>query len=144
MIQLPLESIVKSESESIELIKEFSEIVQKGDVICLVGDLGSGKTFFVKHFCKLFGIEDVSSPSFAIVNSYFGKFKVYHFDFYRLKREEELFDIGFQEYLAEEDAFIFIEWSDLFPDVLPGERLEVKITYLDEQTRNIKIEKHSN
>lgn len=140
----PFERTVNNENETIEVIKDFADILKHGDVICLVGDLGSGKTFFVKNICKLFGIEDVSSPGFAIVNSHFGEQKVYHFDFYRLRREEELFDIGFREYLADEEAIIFIEWSDMFPEVLTNDRFEIKLTYLDERSRKIRIEKYGN
>ena len=71
--------------------------------------------------------QDVNSPSFSIVNEYSGNNKVYHFDFYRLKKIEELYDIGFEEYLNDEDAIIFIEWGNLMNEALPRNYLEILI-----------------
>ena len=101
-----------------------------GDVICLTGDLGAGKTLFTKGVAEALGVaaEDVTSPTFAIMNVYDGgRLQVRHFDLYRLNRPEELEDIGFAEY-AGGDGVTLIEWAELFADQLPDEYLQVLIT----------------
>jgi tRNA threonylcarbamoyladenosine biosynthesis protein TsaE len=70
----------------------------------------------------------VSSPTFALVNEYYGKLKYYHFDFYRIEEVREIYDIGFDEYMKDDDAVKFIEWGGLFPEVLPRKRTEIQIT----------------
>lgn len=132
----------KNENDTIELTRKFSEIIDAGDIVALNGDLGSGKTFFVKNICRFFNIETVSSPTFAIVNEYSGLKKIYHFDFYRINRPNELFEIGFQDYLNDESAIIFIEWADLFKELLPKRFYEVKFAVVDENLRRITIYKH--
>jgi len=138
-VELPFKAILNSETDTKKIATDFSKIVKKGDVICLYGDLGSGKTFFVKSVCENFEINEVNSPTFAIVNEYFGKLKVYHFDFYRLKNSDELMDIGFYEYLNDKDAVLFIEWSEKFPEILPRNRIEIYLKFIDESKREIKI-----
>ena len=139
---LPFQKIVGSEEETTEVAAEFSQQLKTGDVVCLNGNLGSGKTFFVKSVCKEFLIDTTSSPSFAIVNEYKGKQKIPHFDFYRLKRVGELHDIGFEEYLSEMDSIVFIEWANMFEEVLPKKYYTVEISQIDETTRQININKH--
>ncbi len=140
-MDLPFKATLNSETETKKIAADFSEIIKKGDVICLYGDLGSGKTFFVKSVCEKFGIFDVNSPTFAIVNEYSGNIKVYHFDFYRLKNSGELMDIGFYEYLNDKDAVSFIEWSEKFPEILPQNRIEIYLKFVDELKREIEIRK---
>lgn len=114
---------------------------KKGDRIILNGELGAGKTFFIKAALSSIGIKNVSSPSFAIVNEYQIDFPVYHFDFYRLKNSAELFDIGWQDYLNNEDSIIFIEWGNRFPEVLPNERIEITIDMKDGTEREFRFKK---
>ncbi len=139
---LPFEKIVNSEEETSEVAADFSKLLSIGDVICLNGNLGSGKTFFVKSICKEFAIETTSSPSFAIVNEYSGNTKIVHVDFYRIKKIEELHDIGFGEYLASLDSIVFIEWANMFEEVLPKKYYAVEISQLNEGSRKIKIDRH--
>lgn len=141
-MQLPFEIIVLSELETAQLAQDYAALLKAGDVVCLNGNLGSGKTFFVKSICKELGIDTTSSPSFAIVNEYSGKVKVIHVDFYRLKKLEELYDIGFDEYLSNQEAVVFIEWANLFEDILPKKYYSVEITQIDETSRKISIKKH--
>ncbi|MBI3123414.1 MAG: tRNA (adenosine(37)-N6)-threonylcarbamoyltransferase complex ATPase subunit type 1 TsaE [Ignavibacteriales bacterium] len=141
-MHLPFQKIVGSEEETSAVAAEFSQQLKTGDVVCLNGNLGSGKTFFVKSVCKEFLIDTTSSPSFAIVNEYKGKQKITHFDFYRLKRVEELHDIGFEEYLSEMDSIVFIEWANMFEELLPKKYYTVEISQIDETTRQININKH--
>jgi tRNA threonylcarbamoyladenosine biosynthesis protein TsaE len=114
-----------------------------GDRIVLNGNLGSGKTFFIKAALSSIGINNVNSPSFAIVNEYQKDFHIYHFDFYRLKNSSELFDIGWQDYLNDDDSIIFIEWGNRFPSILPEVRIEINIEILIGTEREFSFEKYS-
>jgi tRNA threonylcarbamoyladenosine biosynthesis protein TsaE len=141
-MEFPYIKIVNTEKETADLAYEFIYKISKGGRIILNGELGSGKTFFIKYACKHFGITNVSSPSFAIVNSYNNSKPIYHFDFYRLKNSEELFDIGFNDYLNNEEAVVFIEWGNLIPDVLPKNRFEINIEILEETKRLFRFNKY--
>jgi len=120
--------IVKSEEETKKLAREYASGLSRGDIVVLNGNLGTGKTFFIREAAGYFDVTAVSSPTFALVNEYEGNIRIYHFDFYRINRIEELYDIGFEDYLNDDDAVIFIEWGNLFPDILPEKRNEIYIT----------------
>lgn len=139
-MKFPNKIITTNENETADLAKKFSEVLKQGDVVSLIGDLGAGKTFFVKNVLSAFGNNNVSSPTFAIVNVYENKFIISHFDFYRIKKIEELYDIGFDDYLNDEEAITFIEWADLFPQILPKHRYEIKINYVDDNKREFIID----
>ena len=141
-MNLPVEIRSASEKETKQAADEFSKLLTQGDTVAFNGDLGTGKTFFIKQICSNFGIENVTSPTFSIVNEYDGKYKVYHFDFYRLNKVNELFDIGFEDYMKDETAVKFIEWAELMEDVIPVKRFEINIGYIDADIRLIKIDKH--
>ena len=141
-MRFPFEITVDSQEDTADTARRFAEEIQGGDVIALTGNLGSGKTFFVNKICKYFGIENVSSPSFAIVNQYQNSLLINHFDFYRIKKEVELYDIGFNEYLSEPAAINFIEWADLFPELLPQKHFKVAISIIDQTKRKIEISKN--
>jgi tRNA threonylcarbamoyladenosine biosynthesis protein TsaE len=126
---------VFSEDDTEKLAIEFSYLIRPGQVIILNGNLGTGKTFFIKSVLKAFNVNGVSSPTFALVNEYTGKIKFYHFDFYRIEMVKELYDIGFDEYLNDDESVKFIEWGNLFPIVLPHERIEIEINLLDDFSR---------
>lgn len=130
-----------NESDSLKIASNFMLSRKKGDRIILNGELGAGKTFFIKAALSSIGIKNVSSPSFAIVNEYQIDFPVYHFDFYRLKNSAELFDIGWQDYLNNEDSIIFIEWGNRFQEVLPNERIEITIDMKDGTEREFGFKK---
>ena len=140
-MELPYSTTVKSEKETVKLASEFANGINPGDVIVLNGQLGAGKTFFIKQALLKLGVNTVSSPSFAIINEYKGKIKYYHADFFRLKNIEELYDIGWQDYLNEDEAVVFIEWGNLLPAALPNKRLEIQIFLNEDFSRefNIKI-----
>ena len=103
-------------------------------VICLIGDLGSGKTVFVKAFAKALGIEeDITSPTFNIIKEYNdGELPLFHMDVYRLEDAKE--EIGIEDYY-EKSGVTIIEWADMIKDKLPEERLEIKFKIVDENTR---------
>ena len=99
------------------------------------------KTFFIKSALASLGIKNTNSPSFSIVNEYKNSSHIYHFDFYRLKNSTELFDIGWQDYLNDEDSIIFIEWGSRFPEALPKDRIEITIEIKDGTERQFRFEK---
>lgn len=131
---------VFSEEDTEKLALEFSSTLKPGEVIILNGNLGTGKTFFIKSVLKPFNISGTSSPTFALVNEYIGGMKFYHFDFYRIEMVKELYDIGFDEYMNDEEAVKFIEWGNLFPSVLPHRRIEIEITLQDDFSRDFYFE----
>lgn len=126
----------RSEIDTMELAENIESEKFPGMVICLNGELGSGKTVFVKGFAKSLGInENITSPTFNIVKEYEnGEMPLNHMDVYRL--EETDTTIGFNDYFNS-DSITIIEWSELINDKLPDERLELKFKIIDENTRVI-------
>ena len=109
-------------------------------VIVFRGEMGAGKTTLIKALVKAMGSSDtVSSPTFALVNPYMSEEgTIYHFDFYRIKKEEEAFDIGFEEYLYSGD-WCFIEWAERVPSYLPEKYITIDIEAIDANTRRLKV-----
>ena len=141
MVHFPSTIKTENESETAKVAADFMSVCKKGDRIVLNGNLGSGKTFFIKASLKSIGITSVNSPSFAIVNEYYSTFKICHFDFFRLKKASELFDIGWQDYLNDDDSMIFIEWGNMFPEVVPEERIEIQIEMFNGTKREFSFKK---
>ena len=133
-----------SPKDTEKIAAEFAKTLTSGDVICLNGDLGVGKTAFVQGLAKALGVSEyVSSPTFTIVNTYNGKFALNHFDVYRISDSEEMFEIGFDEYVYG-DGISVIEWPELISDILPDKRFDITITKnldLGIDYREITIEK---
>ncbi len=127
-----------SEEETIELAQNIESEKFPNMVICLEGDLGSGKTLFTKAFAASMGIEEnITSPTFNIIKEYEGDLKLFHMDVYRLSETKQ--DLGIPEYFKKRGITI-IEWSDLIADLLPKHRLDVKIKIVNENTRVFLIE----
>lgn len=141
-MKYPFSTIILNEQETIKLAEEFSSTLKGGEFIVLNGNLGSGKTFFIKNILKKLNIHNVSSPTFSLINEYNGKFKVYHFDFYRINNKVELYDIGFDDYLNNEEAIVFIEWGNLFPELLPSKRIEIEIKINEDFSREFEFKKY--
>lgn len=126
------EIITNNELETIELGEKIAGRLNKGDILALSGDLGTGKTAFVRGIAKGFGINDyITSPTFTLVHSYKGtEFELHHFDVYRINDEEELFEIGFEEYLYEDDICV-IEWADLIKNLIPNHSIWIYFERLE-------------
>ena len=122
------------ERETIELAENFESEKFPNMVICLKGDLGSGKTVFTKGFASALGIKDtITSPTFNIIKEYLnGEMPLYHMDVYRLEETDE--DIGINDYFNK-NGITIIEWADIINDILPSERLVIKFKVIDEDTR---------
>ena len=119
--------ITQSVEETIIYGEKLGALVNSGDVICLTGNLGTGKTHFVKGFAKGLKIEDsITSPTFTIVNEYQGRLKLNHFDVYRVSDPEEIENIGFDEYIFS-SAVSIIEWANLIEELIPEESLRINI-----------------
>jgi len=129
--------ISNSEQETYNIARKLAEQITDNTVICLNGEMGAGKTVFVRGFASFFNITDTSSPTFTIVNEYKGDRDIYHFDVYRLADEDEFYNIGGEEYF--EKGICIIEWSKIIEDVLPKNRIEVTIEKIDENTRKISV-----
>lgn len=118
------------------------EILQNAahKIILFYGEMGVGKTTLIKELCSEMGVEDIThSPTFSIVNEYLSSdTTIYHFDFYRLKNEEEAYDIGVEDYFYAE-AWCFIEWPENIKNLLPLEATEVHISLLDDGMRAIQL-----
>ena len=105
------------------------------------GDMGAGKTTLIKSLCDELGTADViTSPTFSIVNEYAGPNKIYHFDFYRLKNQNEALDIGCEEYFYSGN-YCFIEWPEKIPDLLPDNYVRVTIEALQDTSRKVTVDK---
>ncbi len=131
--------------KSLESIREAAhEFVQKmgnNTVFAFRGEMGAGKTTFIKAVCEELGVEDViNSPTFAIVNEYRSRTGelIYHFDFYRINKLEEVFDFGYEDYFFS-GALCFIEWPEKIEDLLPGDCINVYISEKEDGTRMIII-----
>ena len=138
---------MKIQINSIETIheaaKQFIAAMEDNTVFAFYGKMGAGKTTFIKAVCEELGVTDViNSPTFAIVNEYrsdeTGEL-IYHFDFYRIQKIDEGYDMGYEDYFYS-GALCFIEWPELIGDVLPGDAVKVCIEEQADGTRSIQME----
>lgn len=126
--------------------RQFIEQALKGDcqrVVAFYGSMGAGKTTFIRALCEELGVTDVvTSPTFAIVNEYevdrAKDFSIFHFDFYRIKRLEEVYDMGYEDYFYG-SSLCLIEWPELIEELLPDDCLRVTIRVLDDGSREISV-----
>ncbi len=136
--------IQKFFSESVEqtqdIAKQFAFQLIPGDIVALIGGLGSGKTNFVKGICTGMNVIEIPlSPTFSLINEYHGDLIVYHFDFYRIKSIQELYDVGYEDYFFNK-GICLIEWANLISNVLPDNYYEVTFSIGErENQREIQI-----
>ena len=126
-----------------EAAKQFIAAREDNTVFAFYGKMGAGKTTFIKAICEELGVTDViNSPTFAIVNEYrsdeTGEL-IYHFDFYRIKKLDEVYDMGYEDYFYS-GALCFIEWPELVEEVLPGDAVKVTIEEVEDGTRSVRLE----
>ena len=136
-MQIKIESIEKIN----EAAKEFIKVMGDNTVFAFRGEMGAGKTTFIKAICEELGVEDViTSPTFAIVNEYRSNSGelVYHFDFYRIKDESEAFDFGYEDYFFS-GSLCFIEWPERIESLLPHDVVNVTIKKDENEERTISI-----
>jgi tRNA threonylcarbamoyladenosine biosynthesis protein TsaE len=131
-----------SQRETADLAKSFARQLQPGAVAAFYGELGSGKTFLIKQICtELVTIEEATSPSFTVINEYHTEQRgtVYHFDFYRLKNDSELANLGIDDLLYGGNI-CFVEWADKIQRFLPEQRYDVFIRFIDAKPEGREIE----
>lgn len=123
------------------LAEKLAEYVKAGDIVALIGDLGTGKTTFTKKFAQTLGVtENLKSPTFNYVLEYFsGRLPLYHFDVYRLGEPEEIYEVGYEDYLGG-DGVMLIEWADIIQSELPKEYIQINLEYDGDETRKVSLE----
>ncbi|NLP31421.1 MAG: tRNA (adenosine(37)-N6)-threonylcarbamoyltransferase complex ATPase subunit type 1 TsaE [Clostridiales bacterium] len=130
--------ISKSEKQTEELGLKLAEELKPGTVIALIGDLGSGKTALTKALAKGLGIEEqVTSPTFTIIQEYSGgRLPLYHFDVYRLEGEEDMYELGYEDYFYG-DGVCVVEWADRIKELLPKNTIYINIDYGSQENERI-------
>ena len=137
-----IKSLLLPDLASIEKVAmEFVSLIGRHRIIAISGEMGAGKTTFIKAVCKILGVsQTVNSPTFALINEYFTNdgASIFHFDLYRIENPEELFDIGYEDYFYS-GAWCFIEWPEKASQLIPEEALLVHIVVKEDESREIWI-----
>ncbi len=127
--------VINNLNELPRAANELLEAFKEKKIFAFYGQMGAGKTTFIKSLCEELGVsETVSSPTFSIVNEYLSSsgLKIFHFDFYRIKSENEAYDMGYEDYFYS-DAYCFIEWPEKIQDILPADSIKVVFSLEDEK-----------
>jgi len=135
-------TITNSPQETIDLARAFAKDLKPGTVLCLEGQLGSGKTTFIKGLAEGLGLkhpEQVKSPTFVLMHIYKAKTPLYHFDCYRLNSREELENIGFQDFVNDPRAITCVEWAEKAGDLIPEDARPIRFEILGATQRRITI-----
>lgn len=134
--------ISTSPEDTKKIAAQQAEQMPEGGIVCLYGDLGSGKTVFTKGFAHQLGLKEreVKSPTYTFMRQYkIGSKKLYHFDFYRIEALDELMTHDLEEIFAEKNAWVIIEWAEKVKKVLPEKRTDIHFTSIDQETRELSI-----
>ena len=129
---------IQTESDMLSLGRKIGEVLPRSCFIALYGNLGAGKSVLARGIASWYGIESLPSPTFTIVQEYPSDPPFFHFDVYRIADEEELWAIGYEDYLAR-DGIIVMEWADLVPGCLPKNRIDIRIEGDGTASRNVRI-----
>lgn len=133
-----MDFIVDNVEKTVDIGLQIGKLASSGDIICLIGDLGTGKTHITKGIAKGLQIYDhITSPTFNIVNEYNGRLNLYHFDVYRVNDPDEIDAIGFDEYIFG-DGVSIIEWANYIEELIPKEYLQIKIEKLPHMGENFR------
>ncbi len=130
-----------SAQETFELGKQLGSLLKAGAFVAFSGDLGAGKTCCIQGIAAGLGVQDitfVNSPTFTLIQEYQGRVPIYHWDVYRLACEEDLYDLGYEEYFYG-DGVTLLEWAERIPDCLPEEHLAIGIHIESEQRRSLQL-----
>ncbi|MDK2902380.1 MAG: tRNA threonylcarbamoyladenosine biosynthesis protein TsaE [Clostridiales bacterium] len=129
--------ITKCAKETFALGKRIGQLLHEGDIIALDGDIGSGKTQMIKGIARGMDItDDITSPTYTIMNRYNGRLPLYHFDVYRLENPEQLYDIGYEEYFFDKGVAV-IEWAERIRELLPARYMHIWILYGTDESQRI-------
>ncbi|MFO3717370.1 tRNA (adenosine(37)-N6)-threonylcarbamoyltransferase complex ATPase subunit type 1 TsaE [Anaerococcus sp. ENR1011] len=131
--------IISNLNEMRDFANMLAALLKDNDVINLIGDMGAGKTTLTNFIAEYFGINDSSSPTFAIVNIYEGDKTIYHLDLYRLEDPDELLELDYETYFYPQNAITFLEWAENGAGFLPSDMINVEISKIDADTREINI-----
>jgi tRNA threonylcarbamoyladenosine biosynthesis protein TsaE len=137
----------KSENETLRLAERFGRKLEPGTVVALTGEIGSGKTLFIKGISRGLGVKrdkEVKSPTFVLLHVYRTNPPLYHFDLYRLERSRELDAIGFDEFLSDTKAVTAVEWAERAQGRIPGDAVWVRLKVTGPSSRQIRIEQREN
>jgi tRNA threonylcarbamoyladenosine biosynthesis protein TsaE len=136
--------VTGSVEETIALGERLGTDLVPGDFIELAGELGTGKTHFARGVAVGLGVDPaipVTSPTYTLMNQYCGRFELYHFDLYRLAGDQDVTDLGFEEYFYGAGVCL-VEWAERLRELLPEDRLTISLSYLDDDRRSISLEPH--
>lgn len=140
-------TLISNSAEDTQIIgKIIGEYLLGGDVVALIGELGSGKTCITRGIARGVGVPEkyrITSPTFTLINEYPGKKTLYHLDIYRLSGQQDLEDMGYEEYFYS-DGITVIEWAEKIEEILPEECFTIRLTYLGENRREINISGRKN
>lgn len=136
-----MEIKIKSLDGIADAARQFVDVMGENKVFAMFGPMGVGKTTFVKAVCEILGVEDtITSPTFAIVNEYRTNTggQIFHFDFYRIRKVEEVYDMGYEDYVYS-GAVCFLEWPELIEELLPEDAVRVTLSEEEDGTRTITL-----
>ncbi len=132
--------ITENTADTIAAGKQLAAFLKNGDLVSLTGPLGAGKTCFIKGIALGAGVveSEIKSPSFTLINEYYGKMPIFHVDLYRMENVDELYGIGWNDYLMREGIMV-VEWGEKAGDYLPDKKIRVNISIISENSRKIDI-----